>query len=107
MDHGLSENILEKFRAILKQHEEIEEAVLYGSRAKGNYREGSDIDVALKGDRITFSDLRKIELDIDNLNLPYKVDITIFKDIKNEQLLHHIVRAGICIYRKQATKHHS
>jgi uncharacterized protein len=53
MKFGLTENTIEKFNSVFEKYPEIEEVVVYGSRAKGNYREGSDIDITLKGKKLT------------------------------------------------------
>ncbi len=55
---GLSESTLTKIRQVLAQHPAVQSAVIYGSRAKGNYRAGSDIDFTLHGDSLNYDDLR-------------------------------------------------
>lgn len=100
MPYGLSESVIEKLLLIFSSTGDIEEAILFGSRAKGNYKEGSDIDIAFKGSEITTKLIRKIELEIDKLNLPYVVDILVYSDIKEPMLTDHIDRVGICIYKK-------
>lgn len=67
---------------------------MYGSRAKGNYKSGSDIDISLKEEKLTFSDLLKIEGELDDLLLPYKIDISLFRQIKDEEVLAHIQNVG-------------
>lgn len=78
----------------------IDEVVIYGSRAKGNYREGSDIDITLKGD-ITKEDLNKLWHRLDDSFIPYKFDISIFKDLKSESLIEHIQRVGKTFYKRK------
>jgi predicted nucleotidyltransferase len=82
----------------------VEEAVLYGSRAMGNYRKGSDIDLTLKGRNLSISDLFKLENEIDDLMLPYKFDFSIFSHIKNQDLIEHIARNGKLFYKKDEDK---
>ena len=74
----------------------VEQVVLYGSRAKGSYREGSDIDLAVKG-KLTFDNLVKMSVNLDDLNLPWKIDLSLYSQIKNRDLLDHIDRVGIPI----------
>lgn len=57
--YGLTDNELEKLCNLFRKHEEIEQAVLYGSRAKGNFKPFSDIDITLMGDRLTYKSLEK------------------------------------------------
>ena len=74
----------------------VEQVILYGSRAKGNYKEGSDIDLTLKGN-LTFDDLVKMSVTLDDLNLPWKMDLSLYSQIENKDLLDHIDRVGIAI----------
>lgn len=78
----------------------INRVVLYGSRAKGNYKPFSDVDITLVGDELTHEDLNRIILAIDDLLLPYLFDISIFHQLKNDTLIDHINRRGIVIYDK-------
>lgn len=79
---------------------EVDEAILYGSRAKGNYKAGSDIDLTLKGNCINLHVLNGIRRKISELPVPYIVDLSIFKNIKDEELLAHIRRVGKTFYKK-------
>ena len=97
-DTGLKEAVINRIRGILTQHPEVEEAILYGSRAKGNYRPYSDIDLSLKGSTLTLRILHKIENELDDLLLPYTIDLSIFHMISNEELAGHIERVGVKIY---------
>ncbi|HEX2869409.1 MAG TPA: nucleotidyltransferase domain-containing protein [Ignavibacteriales bacterium] len=100
MKFGLDENTIEQIKAVFVSFPEIEEAVLYGSRAKGNFKNGSDIDLTLKGENISYSTLNNISLSLDDLMLPYMIDLSIYKQIDNPDLIDHITRVGVCFYRK-------
>lgn len=78
----------------------IVNAILYGSRAKGNFKPFSDIDITLVGKELTRNDLIKIIQDVDNLLLPYQFDLSLWNKIKNEALIEHIERIGISIYKR-------
>jgi len=78
----------------------IDEVIIYGSRAKGNYREGSDIDITLKGN-ISREDLNKLWHELDDSFIPYKFDISIFKELKSESLIEHIQRVGKTLYKRK------
>lgn len=99
-DIGINKRIIESIKNIFSQYPEIEQVVLYGSRAKGNYRPSSDIDLTINGS-INLNILNKIEQEIDNLNTPYTFDISIFNHISNTDLLSHIERIGIEIYSQR------
>ena len=81
--YGLTDNELEKLCNLFRKHEEIEQAVLYGSRAKGNFKPFSDIDITLMGDRLTYNTLSSLSDEIDDLLLPYSVDLSIYGKLKN------------------------
>lgn len=98
---GLPAHAIEQLCAVFSQYPQIETAVLYGSRAKGNYRQGSDIDLTLKGESLTLSQLFSIEGDIDDLLLPWMVDLSLFHHIDNPQLVDHIERVGQPFYKRQ------
>jgi uncharacterized protein len=99
LSFGLKETTIEKIKGVLARYPEIEKAVLYGSRAKGNYRNGSDIDLTLVGDGLTHNQLLRIEMEIDDLLLPYKMDLSLYRQIENPSLLEHIARVGITFYQ--------
>lgn len=80
---------------------EVEIALLYGSRVIGNYRPGSDIDLTLKGENLNLTVLHKIENELDDLLLPYKIDISLYHHIKNPEFLEHIHRVGKVFYKKK------
>ncbi len=100
LKYGLKEHHIRSIQSIFKKYKEIHEAILYGSRAKGNYRKGSDIDLTLKGERLTLSLLSRIQMELEDSYLPYQIDLSIYHCIKNSQLLEHIDRIGISFYQK-------
>lgn len=99
MRFGLKEDTIIAIRQCLARQERIEEAVLYGSRAMGTFRPGSDIDLTLKGSQLTLSDVFRLENDIDDLLLPYTFDISRYDRIDNPELIDHINQRGILFYR--------
>ena len=74
--------------------------LLYGSRARGDYKPASDIDITMKGENIDLTLLSEIECDLDDLLLPYKLDISIYDRISNSDLIHHSDRVGVKLYEK-------
>lgn len=69
-------------------------ATVYGSRAKGNFRPGSDIDLTLEGPELTFRDLTRISTALDDLMLPWKIDLSLLSHMDNPALRQHIERVG-------------
>jgi uncharacterized protein len=103
MKFGLSEATIEKICTVLARYPQVETAVLYGSRAKGNYKPGSDIDLTLYGDEdLTLRVLLRLMSEIDDLLLPYTIDLSIFHTIDDPDLIDHIERrVGIPFYQRE------
>lgn len=99
---GLSKDIFDKMNAVFRNYKEIESVLLYGSRAMGNFKPASDIDISLVGQEIDLTLQNEIEFDLDDLMLPYKFDISIYKNITNQEFIKHIDRVGIEIYKMEA-----
>lgn len=100
-DFGLNTEDLKEILLIFKSVPEIEEAILFGSRAKGNFRNGSDLDIAIKGKDVGFSHISYISYLLNEETLmPYKFDILNYDMISNEDLKDHINRIGKTFYRR-------
>ena len=103
MLYGLRESDVVHITDAISQFDAISEVVLFGSRAKGNYKIGSDVDLAIKGDRVT----HRTVLELSNcLNeekpLPYFFDVVQYETIEELRLVEHIDRVGIVIFRRTA-----
>ena len=95
MDHfGFSTSAIRELHDVFAQNAHAGRAVVYGSRAKGSYRKGSDIDISLDGYELTFTDLMRLEIALDDLMLPWKIDLSLISHINNPELLAHINRVG-------------
>lgn len=97
-EFGLKPIDIEKVQIIFKNYPAIERVIIYGSRAKGNYKPYSDIDITLVGLKIDLTLQNKIENELDDLLLPYKFDVSVFHKIQNEDLVDHINRIGKIIF---------
>lgn len=105
---GLNEATIQKIHAVLAHYPQVERAILYGSRAKGNYKNGSDIDLTLIGGAdLTLNVLYKIMDELDDLLLPYTIDLSIHATISDPDVLEHIRRVGVVFYQKGAAIHES
>jgi predicted nucleotidyltransferase len=100
---GLKQQTISAIQSVFAQHPEIKRAVLYGSRAKGTSRPGSDIDLTLFGEALTYTQLNRIETEIDDLLLPYTIDLSLYSQIDNTELLDHIQRVGQLFYQRDAS----
>ena len=73
-------------------------AILYGSRAMGNNRPASDIDLTLVAPGWTLTELFRLETELDDLLLPYTIDLSLLHRIDNAELRAHIDRVGVTFY---------
>ncbi len=97
---GLKQADLDQIRAVFSRYPQVRKALLYGSRAMGNYKTGSDIDIALCGkEDLELDILYRIMEDLDNLLLPYTFDLSIFSHISDKDVISHIKRAGCTFYK--------
>lgn len=87
---GLSSASYEKLKKLLSEIPEIEQVKIFGSRAMGTHREGSDIDIVLYGKGIDHKLIRKTKIAYENLNLPYQLDLINYDEIDHSDLKVHI-----------------
>ena len=98
---GLLESDLTTIIDVLKRFNEVEYAFIFGSRAKGNYRNGSDVDIALKGEKLDFNILSRINSWLnEETALPYTFDVLNYHTLSEPDLIEHIDRVGIQFYSK-------
>ena len=100
MRYGLNSKHVNAINCVFKDYPEVEKAILYGSRAKGNYHNGSDIDLTLTGNKLTISKQFSIAIKLDDLLLPHKIDLSIYHKIADQGLIEHINRVGIVFYKR-------
>ncbi len=101
MKYGLSDSVINKIKRVLRKYPQAEKAVIYGSRAKGNFNNGSDIDLTLHGDTLELQDVLQILDDLDELYLPYNIDLSIYDNIEDSDVIAHIDRVGKTFYRRK------
>ena len=94
MKFGLSETVIKELQDIFRRHANIEKVLIFGSRSKGNYRPGSDIDLAVIGKNIDYSQLLDILCEIDELELLYSIDLLDYQKKVGTPLGDHIDRVG-------------
>ena len=102
MKYGLKKETFKAINHAISKVRSIDKVILYGSRAKGNYRTGSDIDITLFGKNLTLNNsVYPLMDELDELYLPYTFDISIFEHIDNENLIKHINRVGKLFYERE------
>ena len=102
---GLLQDDINRIKTVFSKYDQIEEVLIYGSRAMGNFKLSSDIDLSLLGRKIDLSLQQQIEFDLDDLMLPYKFDVSVYDGISNPQFLDHIQRVGKEFYKKPRPRH--
>jgi len=100
MKFGLEVQVIENIISVLEQHPKVDKAFVFGSRAKGNYRPDSDIDIAIRGNEITTDDIIAISVAIETKGITYKFDLIDYNNIKEPALKEHIDRVGIEFYSR-------
>ena len=101
MHYGLSDFQYDQIVKVFASNKEVDKVILYGSRAKGTHKPYSDIDITILGDNLNLSVLQKIEIELDDLLLPYKFDVSLYNSIDNNDLVEHIKRVGKTIYKNE------
>lgn len=96
---GLKDSDLESILEVLKRYPDVEEALVFGSRAIGNYKPGSDVDIALKG-RLKADTASSISIELnERIPLPFKFDVVEYSALSNKALIEHIDQYGKLLYR--------
>ena len=97
---GLPITAFEKIRGVFAQWSQIEKIILYGSRAKGNFKNSSDLDLTMLGEGLDLNLLLNVVDQLDGLLLPWMIDLSILDQIDNDSLREHIGRVGKVFYEK-------
>ncbi len=98
---GLLPSDISAIIGVLQKDAGVQQAIIFGSRAKGNYKQGSDVDIALFGDEKQSFNLSNIQYLLnEELPLPYKFDVLNYHTLSNPLLKEHINRVGKLLYEK-------
>lgn len=100
MKFGLSDTVIKELQDVFRRHDNIKQVLIFGSRSNGNYRSGSDIDLAVLGDKIDYNQLLTILCEIEDLNLLYSVDLLDYQKKKGTPIGDHIDRVGQIFYSR-------
>lgn len=101
MNHGLTADAVARIQGVLARFSAIDKALLYGSRARGDHKPGSDIDLTLCGAALTREQLATIATELDDLLLPYTIDLSHFDRLDHAALRQIIARDGVVFYERQ------
>jgi predicted nucleotidyltransferase len=98
MKYGLSDTVIKELQDVFRRHTNIEKVLIFGSRSKGNYRAGSDIDLAVIGKDIDYRQLLDISTEIDDLELLYSIDLLDYRSKIGTPIGDYIDRVGQVFY---------
>ncbi|WP_427338041.1 nucleotidyltransferase domain-containing protein [Caloranaerobacter sp. DY30410] len=105
MSFGLTESDIDYIKKTIEKFSEIEKAVIFGSRAKGDYKLGSDVDIAIFGENITFDTISKLHAMLEEYSpLPYFFDVVDYLHLQNKELKEHIDRVGKTIFERKTSE---
>lgn len=100
MAYGLSDSEMAEMARVFASNEKVKEVILYGSRAKGTHKAFSDVDVTLVGDGLCREDIYAIRGALEESSLPYEFDVSIYSELRNEELRKHIGRVGKVVWKR-------
>ena len=98
MKFGLSDTVIKELQDVFRRYANIEKVLIFGSRSKGDYRAGSDIDLAVIGKDIDYRLLLNLQCDIEDLELLYSIDLLDYQKKKGTPIGDHIDRVGQVFY---------
>lgn len=102
-DFGLGADNLRAIVTVLSSVKNVQRALIYGSRAKGNFRSNSDIDIMVEGERLTIGDLSMIDARLDDLLLPWQIDLCARNRVGNKALLDEVDKWGVVVYQRSTS----
>jgi len=97
---GLKQEVIEQIKVVIARCSKVTRAVIFGSRAKGNYKKYSDIDICLFG-KVSSEEAEWVRSELDELNVIYEFDVVSFEEVKSDELKEHIVRCGVEFYSRK------
>jgi len=98
---GLTDRDMDSIKKIFSQYPEVKLVHIFGSRAKGNFNSGSDIDLALMNSGISEQTIAQLKNDFEESSLPYFVDLIYFTPLTHQELIDHINRVGVLFYKAE------
>ncbi|MDZ4713356.1 MAG: nucleotidyltransferase domain-containing protein [bacterium] len=100
MKYGLSESFIDEIKSVFETYPKVNEVIIFGSRANGDFKTGSDIDLAIKGNEIRLDDILNLSLRLENITFPYKMDLINLQTIEDTNVIEHINRVGKVFYKR-------
>lgn len=102
---GFDKSVIQSLSQIFEHTQKVDEVIIFGSRAKGNFSEGSDIDLAIKGNAVQLDTVLSLMSKVENLGLLYKIDLQNYQTIADKDVLDHIQRVGKTFWKRRMKSH--
>ncbi len=100
MNAGLKPEYRRQIISILAANPKVERVILFGSRASGEAKSASDIDLALYGKQLSLADLAALQAELEETNIPQRIDLILVQDIDNPAMIREIEEKGVEWYRR-------
>ncbi len=97
---GLTVRDMTTIQSIFESYPEVETVLIFGSRAKGNYKLGSDVDLAIMNEGVSIKRMAQLRSDFEESSLPYVIDLVHFPKVDHQEFIDHISRVGAPFYKK-------
>lgn len=97
---GISQEVLNKVISIISSNSKVCKIVIFGSRSRGDFKVVSDIDIAIFSETLSLPEYLKILSDVDDIDIPQKIDLVWYEKIKDEDFKKEILANGIVVYEK-------
>lgn len=94
----INDKLLKTLYDIFGKYSEIEKVILFGSRARGDNKANSDVDLCIFGEKLTHLVYAKVTMDINEINTPLSFDILNFNELNKKELIDNILKEGVEIY---------
>jgi len=101
---GIEEEILDKIVEIFKKYKQVKKACIFGSRARGDYKRGSDVDICIWLEDDVENPIYKIEDELEEVDTILLFDIVVFSSITKESLKDSIIKEGVVIYEREDSR---
>ena len=97
---GISGPQQQRLLDVLIQQADVDAIWLFGSRAMGRERPGSDIDLCVDAARLSHRERLRLMAAIDDLLLPWTVDLALRHELPPD-LVSHVQRVGRCLWTRR------
>jgi len=96
---GLSAAILDELRLVFSRFSAVDRVLIYGSRARGDFRPGSDIDLLVLAPTMAAPELARLWMALDDLPIIFRLDVSLCQEVDNPKLMRNMLADGVTLYQ--------